>query len=483
MPLLARKLSSATLWLGALAAVGCGKSKEAAEPAQAPAEPAAEAASAKGEGEAAVPDLGMPVQDYVAARTLERCAMRYGESERDGLTLAVDQVAGRAMQDPALLRKARELAEKGMDNALRAEGKTGPVVDPAAEATVTGLPAQDLTPGGRIAPRADDPAFARYQAAVGKAAAFPQLERQVEDAVASCHFSPKFGLISSSRIEEYIRAFVEVTCLGEKIGKPGGPTDAVAHARAAAQIFQRFGANARDFSSLGLEMARFDDVTAKIAKTRAQECPDPRQVELTERKTGHYVGKLFGKLEGSIDLVVHDGDAKGTLTFAVKTKGKRKGKADDATAEKAPSYKLVGVIDGRRAHLQGGNGMDWIRLDCDDLGAGRGKWEAMQQQKSLSGIFALKQDKPEEAAKPPESPPAAVLGAGLPVVPEPPAEGDVGAGDVLDPKLGSEQATEPSPMPAAAAPPEPAKGAGPSKLAPAAKPDHAPGKVAADPAP
>ena len=467
MARLSRKFRATVLSLATVAFPACGKDAPKPTEAEKP-EAAAPTEAAAPEAEAE-PELGIPVDAFVAAHTLARCAQRFGASEPDARTLAVDQLAGRPMQDPEAVARARKLALAGVARDVGAAdraaelGKIAPV-DPANQATETGIPAAVYTPGGRVAPRDDDPFLARYVTAVEKAQAYPKVVRAVDDAVATCHFSPKLGLVAAERIEAYVSAFVDVACLGEQIGKPGGPVDTVAHARAAAEIFRRFGMDARGFSQFGLEMARFDDVTAKVAKARSSRCPDPRAVVATERANGRYRGTLSGPLSGRIEVQVDKGDAKGTLTLAPAKK-------------KTPAFpgpvKLVGVIDGRHVHLQGGAGPDWIRLDADHAKLGRGRWEAMIGQRKLAGLFALEQEPPP---KPAAEAPAEAAAEGQPAPPPAAAAEPV---EPASPDLGKENAAapEPEPTPAAAAPPTADAPAGvPAKL-----PSNKPGKPAAVP--
>lgn len=358
----------AGLALGASIVNGCGKSEpEHAKPdddkAAAPA-PAVEAPKP--------PDVGMDLEAFVAARILEGCAARYGEPADEAKLLAIRQIAGLPHVAPVTAAALEALqARKGVPPA---DSPTGVM---ASERGRPGLAPDELK------------IQTSYEAAITKAAAWPEIARRVEDAVATCHYAEQVGLIQQERIASYIQAFVEVTCLGESTLGPDGKPDVIAHARAAAGIFRKIGLDARSFSQLGLVLGTFPDVTARIAEARSKACPDPRQAALHEASSGSFDGTMIGALQGTVTIEAHDGDAKATAVFAA---GKGKVKVQR-------TLQLSGVLHGGRAHLQGGEGQDWLRFDAAPGSDGNGTWTGQIGFRTVNGQWSWKRHvDPAEAA-------------------------------------------------------------------------------------
>lgn len=447
----------------AVALIGCGKDPPSTNAASPP--PSADEVQANTEASpppVPAPDLGMPIDDYVAARLLERCALRYGEGGQDAETLAIDKLAGRPYQVPPLPGAAVPAAAP--PTAAPPTAAAGPATAGSAAAEAVAAPdaqavpppAPALTKGGRAALGAsDDGRVALYKAAIEKAKAYVEVERRVEDAVAACHFAPELGLIAGKTVDDYVDATVEITCLGQLIGKPGGPTDEVDHARKAGQTFARIGVDARGFSQLGLILARFPDVTTRIVKSRSERCADPRATALDLSGNGAFSGALTGPLAGTFAVTAQDGDAKGTLKMA----GKRK---TDPTVQ----YQLVGVVFDSRVHLQGGIGQDWIRLDSAKGTSGKGTWTAEIAFRKQSGNWTMTRNAPEGQEDPLVKPAEGDLAA-----PGPDPLGGLPAG-------APDSETAAPPMPPAADAPDPAALKNlPKAVIPSLKPGKAPAKI------
>ena len=435
---------------------GCGKSEP--EPAKAASDEAAKAAAAP---EAAKePDLGMEIDAFVAARTLEGCAKRYGEPEAEARALAVGKLAGRthvAPMSPEAL--APILARRGV-----------PAPDAATAVAVTERGRPGLGP--------DELALqSTYEAAITKATEWPEIARRVEDAVATCHYTETLGLISPERVESYVQAFVEVACLGETTLDAKGKPDVIAHAQAAAAVFRKIGLDARSFSQLGVAMGTFPDVTARIADARAKACPDPRAAALHEASSGTFDGQISGGLQGTVTIEAQEGDAKASATFST---GKGKSKV-------TRTLPLAGVLHGGRAHLQGGEEHDWLRLDAPPGSGGKGAWSAEIGFRKLSGTWTWTRrvDPAEEAAaaaaaaaaKPAEpaqiDPAAATAGFPAPDAPAP---------DPLKGASGDTPASPPPTMPSIEdSSPPPVVVPGAPATFKAVAPEIKPGKPAADP--
>ncbi len=446
-------------WIGGLLAAtslasGCGKS----EPTPAgPAEPAAEAAAA---AEAPKPpDVGMDLEAFVAARTLEGCAARYGEPAAEARLLAVRQLAGLphvapmtgAALEPIAARRGVPLPEAATSVAPSERGRPG------------------LSPEQRTLQ-------ATYEAAITKAGAWPELGRRVDDAVATCHYSPSIGLVSPERIEAYVQAFVEVSCLGDTALDANGKPDVIAHARAAAEVFRKIGLDARGFSQLGVQLGVFPDITARIAMARAKACPDPRAAALHEASSGTFDGAFSGNLQGTLVIEASEGEAKATATFVV---GKGKAKA-------TRTMQLSGVLHGGRAHLQGGAEQDALRFDAEPGSNGKGTWSGQIGFRDVRGLWSWQRrveagaeaasGAAGAAAAAPEAAPAmidpAAATAGFPAKDAPPP-------DPL--AAGAARPAAPAAAPVVDEVPKPSSAAGTPATVKGVRPDDKPGKPVAVP--
>lgn len=359
--------------LALLAATGgliaaCGDAKPTQKPSTDKAAPAAKGAAAKAGATTATaapvakpaatpkpPPLKLDADKFLQARITERCAIKGGEPAEDALIAAADAYAGRQYQpapDKVAVKKAAAAAAATKKDAP-ASGKPKAVV-PAVPGALVPHDTK-LTGKGRLVPdTAEHKTWLKnYAADTVTAKTWPAWKTQLDKAAEGCRWSPKLGLISAKLIERYTNVFVQITCLQDKHRGADGKVDEVAHARAAIKVFQANDFEARGFSRLGLIMAGFPKVQATLHAIRAKTCPDPRLKLNDKANEGEYIGSFRGAAKGSLKLTAKAGKLTGALTVAP-------GKG----IKKAITIAVSGSIDGKRLHLNGVTGQDWLRLDC-----------------------------------------------------------------------------------------------------------------------
>ena len=395
---LASRLAAVTALAVPLITAGCGKSKQ--EPTTKK-EASAPAAAPKKAEKPKPPDLGVDIAKFSDARVIQLCAARFGESEEDALTLAIDRMAGRDHQ-AAAKKKDKPAEESGKPGAQQKAGKAGSSDKKGAPKTVTAKP--DLaeadgeggprTPAGRvaIAPEAKE-LVDKYQRAVSLLPKRADVEGPIKKRAESCRWSPRLGLVSQSLVDRYVEAFVEVSCLQITMRDAKGQLDALKHAQAATEVFKKHGFDAKRFSEVGVAMAAFGDVTAKVHQTRRDRCADPVEQRRNAAEKGEFVGSFRGALAGTLSFTADDGAANGT---AVHLKGKLKGR---------PPWELKGAVSSSRVHLFGRDGSDWLRLEgAPSDGISKGKWQGEVAAKKLSGTWQWRRKPAPRDAADPRSP-------------------------------------------------------------------------------
>lgn len=335
-PVAPRALAAALL--AVLTATACGKKEPAPAAADAPAaaKPAAEAvglpaaaSAAAAQQAVAPPDLGVPIKDYVAARALERCALQYHEDAIAAETRAVQLLLGR----PALVDLSH-------------------VYDAPAK------------PGAKVAARLPDPDTAdqlsmrqKFRAAHNLAAAHTATQQEIDAQLVDCLYAPEIGLVPQELQTRYIDTFVEIACLQRKHTDASGQLDAVAHAQAAAAVFQAHGFNAGDFARYGMVFARFPQLQARLHGAKAKACPDPRAVAERVATTGEWNGSLAGERNAALNLRGDGGQVRGGVQWLGAAVRYADGGAE------AQAIPVAGVISPEKVALFGELGSDWVRLE------------------------------------------------------------------------------------------------------------------------
>ncbi len=381
----------AVLTAAALLASACGKKAPTGE-ANPPAKPGEPAATAPVKAEpladaaspvaapAAKPDFGLPYDDYVKARVLEKCALAYYEDPIQAETHAVHLLLGQAFAvhlehvfDPP--KSDAKAAGKG---AAKPEAKAAPLTPDTAEELATRQ---------------------KYRTAHALADAHTATQAAVQAEVSECTYAPELGLIQADFVDRYAQAFVEIACLQRTMTNEGGQIDALAHAQAAAAVFAKAGFSAADFSRIGMVLGRFPKIQAKLHAAKAKSCPDPRLAEQAKASTGEWNGELKGDRNASLHL----SGTTGSVNGAVQWLGATVRYADGAAETQA--IPVSGSIATDKVALFGQVGMDWVRLE-GKLSGDRleGTWTAQR-----AGTTAFKGTWKGE--KVPSAPPAAPAGA------------------------------------------------------------------------
>jgi hypothetical protein len=334
-----RLLGAAALLALVTAASACGKKEAPPAPANQAAAPnaatpagadlPAAASAAAALPVAPPPELGMPLKDYVAARVVERCAVQYHEDSIAAETRAVQILLGR------------------------------PVIVDLAH--VYEAPPK---PGAKAAPRQPDPDTPeqlsmrqKFRAAHALAAAHTPTQKDIDAQLVDCVYAPEIGLVPAELQARYITTFVDIACLQRKHTDPSGQLDAVAHAQAAASVFQANSFNAGDFARYGMVFARFPQVQAKLHAAKAKACPDPRAVAETIATTGEWNGSLSGERNAALNLRGDGGQVKGGVQWLGATV------RYDNGATEAQAIPVSGVISPEKVALFGEIGADWVRLE------------------------------------------------------------------------------------------------------------------------
>jgi len=357
-------------------AVGaCGK-KEA--PKNAP-QAAATAPAAKPE---LPPDLGMPMDTFVAARVMDLCARKGGESDEKAEMLAADVVQGKKFT--MRLQDVIAMPAPPAPNARHAAKGAAS----QAQAPAEPLPAA-ATPGD--AATAESPATIKaleiYRKAIPLAAAHTATIQRIETETKDCAYAPEVGLIDKAFVDRYAKAFVEIACLQRTMVDKEGQPDVLGHAQAASRIFAEGGFSAGDFSRIGIVLARFPLIQGQIHTKKAAQCPDPRAAEVQSAPAVSYNGTATGARNGSLQFVAQpSGAAKvgvhGALVWA--------GLPPKPGQDNENALALQGTIGGATLKLAGDRGEDWVRLEGKATAQGfAGTWTAQHKTDKLKGKWQV----------------------------------------------------------------------------------------------
>ena len=376
-------------------AVGCRK-QEPAQPAAKPApaalgqvgadqsDPVAALAGTPSAAEAPPPELGIPYDVFVQAQVLRQCAEKFHEEPGYAETSAVNHVLGK--QYPISLDRVFD--KPAPDKPAPDKPRTKPGAKPTPAPAVKPEPQAPDTPDQLVARN-------KLRFAVNLAAAHTATQRKIADQLEHCLYARELGLVTQAYVDRYVNTFVEVACLQRKFTDAEGKVDAMGHATAANEVFQRYAINAGELSRLGMVFARFQSVQAQVHLAKAKSCPDPRVAEEVARTTGAWSGELKGDRNGSLQLQGSSGKVKG----AVQWQGATVKWADGAAETQA--IPVEGQISGDRLALFGEINGDWIRLEGKGSGGSfAGTWQSQRaSMDKFKGTFS--------AEKVPELPSAA----------------------------------------------------------------------------
>jgi hypothetical protein len=347
-------LCSRLLLAAVVPLLGLACRKQAEPPAATPA-PTETAPTAAPAGPPPPPELGMPLADFVAARTLQQCAERWHEAPEVALALAV----------------------------ARARGQTTPDVPVALPEGVTRLPAP---------PPLDPSATTEWQRIATLGEAHTPTAIAIAAAVTDCVYAPDAGLVPRETIERYIATFVAVACLQRELAGPDGALDPMKHAEAAANVFRTERFEAAGFARLGIVLARFPQVQERLHAAKSARCPDPRSVEQARAATGAFNGKLSGDRNAALHLTAEAGKLAGAVQWAGATATTADGSAEQA------ALPVSGALSGQTVSLFGQLGLDWVRLEGSVTQQGlQGRWQAEFNVRKYKGTWSAERV-PQSAA-------------------------------------------------------------------------------------
>jgi len=343
------------------------------------------------------PDLGLPVDKFTQARIVQLCATKHGESDEDALVVAIHMLLGHGHAPPpepaaaaavapgAAAAAAKAAANSAASAAAKAAAAKG---EAAAKAADKAKKVNPLTPAGRPPLSAEvKESVDKYQKAVSLLPKRPDVAKPIDDAVKKCRYAKEIGLIDDDLVKRYVDTFVGISCLQITMRDKSGKVDPLKHAEASITLFKKNNFTARDFSRLGLVLARFDDITTQAHTQRRDKCPDPLEIARQAQLQGRFVGGFKGKMGGALAFEAKDGEVKGTASF---TTGKLKG----------TSWALKGAMNADRAHLFGREKSDWIRFEGKPgKGLSTGKWEGEVALKKVSGKWTWRRPPPPKPAK------------------------------------------------------------------------------------
>ncbi len=374
--------------LPATLALSCGRT-----PPPSPVAPPLPAAQAKAAVDKPLPpplpDFGVAYETYVSARVLDLCAQKYGQNHQEGERLAVEFLAGRKPVwnlDLALTPEANPV-NKPTKSGKGAKGT--PVIK-------GDLPAKAAAESAQVAPEpaaeneADRATRALYLHGIDLSISHTPTSEAINARVQKCLYAKEIGLIEQSLIDRYAKAFVEIACLQAQMTDDKGKLDTLAHAQAAAKIFQENEFQAADFSRIGLIFGRFPIVQTQIQEKKAGRCPDPRVAAFQARQTGQWSGSVSGERNGSVQFSGTDG----ALTGQVQWNGVPR-KQPDGRAQTQPAIAVEGRISGTSLNAFGQVGQDWVRLTGTVQGAPgaahpdslTGTWQGEVDFHKLKGTF------------------------------------------------------------------------------------------------
>ncbi len=328
-------------------------------------------------------DLGMPLDTFVAARVLDLCARKSGESDEKAERLAVDVVQGKKfvmhLEDVIAMPAPPEASAKHGAKAHAAK-TPAPAEEPLPAAA---SPAQ----AAAVDSPADLKAREAYKKAQPLAAAHAATAARIDSEVKACAYAPEVGLIDKAFVDRYAKAFVDIACLQRTMVDKEGQPDVLGHAQAAAKIFSESGFSAGDFSRIGIVLARFPEIQGVIHTRKAAQCPDPRSAEVQATPPVSYNGTATGERNGNLQFVAQETGAPktgihGALVWA--------GLPPKPGQENENAMALQGTISGTTLTLQGDRGEDWVRIEGKATPQGfAGTWKAQHKSQKLKGKWQV----------------------------------------------------------------------------------------------
>ena len=296
----------------------------------------------------------MPLDAFVAGRTLERCALQNGESVAMARALGVARSRNLPVPDAAQL---------------------------AVAGTTTAAP-----------PPLDALAAEAWQSVVALGEAHTPTADQLDSATRGCLYASGIGILTQDVLDRYQRAFVQVACLQRQMVGPDGKLDVVAHAQAAGKVFIENGFMASGFARIGVALGNFSAVQARIHAAKADSCPDPRIAEATRAATGAFNGSLSGDRNATLQLTATAGALAGGLQWLGATATKANGQPEQA------ALPLAGQLAGDTVSLFGQVGNDFARLEGKRTATGlTGTWKAEFHFRKLKGTWRAERVDPAAA--------------------------------------------------------------------------------------
>lgn len=309
------------------------------------------------------PELGMPLDTFVAARVIDLCARKHGEDAELAERLATDVVQGKkfvmhlenVLATPATGDGAPKNGAKPAAAAAEA-----PAVPPAAAS-----PAQAAV----VDSPADAKARDSYRKAQPLAAAHAATAARIDAEVKECLYAPEVGRIDKAFVDRYAKAFVDIACMQHTVLDKDGKPDILAHAQAAAKIFAESGFSAGDFSRIGIVLSRFPDVQGQIHARKSARCPDPRAAQPQGVPSVAYNGTATGARNGSLQFLAQKETLRGAIVWS--------GLPPKPGQDNENAIHLEGRVTAKAVTLSGERGGDKVRFEGkEEPGGFGGTWKA-----------------------------------------------------------------------------------------------------------
>lgn len=378
----------------------CGKKDPPPSVAKAPAVAAAAAAPAAAPKVDALPpppEIGMVLDTYVAARTLEMCARKYEEPPAVAEKLAIDLIAGRKFE-PNLQRAFERLQKQDAANAAAA-AKAAKDAKNAKPMPAAAVPAAPTTTTPELPPD-DEKIRVTFRKAHELVAAYAPAQGKIDASVKSCLYSADYGVIDQAQVDKYAKVFAEVVCLQRQMTDADGKFDGLAHAQAAAKVFSDNQYNAADFAKLGVVFGRIALIQEQIHKVKEAKCPDQRAAAAAAATTGEFSGQLKGDRLGALNFRA----TASALEGAVQWQGVAAA-TPDGTPHDIAALPIKGALSGDSIELFGQIDSDFVRISGKLAKDGKlsGTWKGGRNFKNLKGTFTGQRLEPA----PPKTPGAA----------------------------------------------------------------------------
>ncbi len=407
-------LSCAAIVASSLAiATGCGKKDQPAPAAPPPVAGKVDSAkiveAPKVNAPPPPPEIGMVLDTYVAARTLEMCARKYEEPPAVAEKLAIDLIAGRKFE-PNLQRAFERLQKLDAANAA-ASVKAAKDAKNAKIIAAVAAPAAPTTTTPEL-PREDGQIRAIFRRAHDVVAAYAPAQAKIDTAVKTCLYSADYGVIDQAQVDKYAKVFADVVCLQHQMTDAEGKFDGLAHAQAAAKVFSDNQYNAADFAKLGVVFGRIPLIQEQIHKVKEAKCPDPRAALALAATTGEFSGQLKGDRFGALNFRA----TASALEGAVQWQGVPPAPAD-GTPHDIAALPIKGALSGDSIEMFGQIDSDFVRISGKLAKDGKlsGTWKAGRNFKNLKGTFTGQRLEPAPAKTPGEKAPSTDAPAEKPV--------------------------------------------------------------------